>query len=62
MPRNQPKLYDLLRSLSTDMHMTSSRPCETCRDLTEKLGWKFGCYEWQEAQRQRQKTREATDA
>ncbi len=42
------RLYDLLRALSTDMHNTSTRPCKTCRDLTEKLGWPFGCYERQE--------------
>ncbi len=41
------KLYDLLRTLSTDMHQTSGRPCQTCHDLTEKLGWPFGCYERQ---------------
>ncbi len=41
-------LYDLLRNLSTDMHQASSRGCQTCRDMTEKLGWSFGCYELQE--------------
>jgi len=43
-------LYDLLRKLSTDMHQVSSRPCTTCRGLTEKLGWPFGCYQWQAQQ------------
>lgn len=45
------KLYDLIRALSADMHQTSNRPCQTCRELTEKLGWPFGCYEFQEKQR-----------
>ena len=39
-------LYDMLRSLSTDMHQASTRPCQTCHDLTDKLGWPFGCYEY----------------
>lgn len=55
MPTDSLKLYDLLRLLSADMHMDSSRPCKTCRDLTEKLGWPFGCYERQERSRQREK-------
>ena len=41
------KNYELLRNLSTDMHMASNRPCKTCRQFTEKLGWPFGCYERQ---------------
>ncbi len=47
------KLYGLLRNLSTDMHMVSSRPCKTCKDLTEKLSWPFGCYEYHEKRKQR---------
>ncbi len=42
-----PPLYELLRNLSTDMHVASNRPCKTCRQFTEKLGWPFGCYERQ---------------
>lgn len=40
-------LYDMLRALSTDMHQASTRGCQTCYDLTNKLGWPFGCYEMQ---------------
>ena len=40
-------LSDFLRALSTDMHQASGRPCQTCRDLTSKLGYPFGCYEYQ---------------
>lgn len=56
--RRTDKIYDLLRSLSADMHQGSTRPCKTCRDLTEKLGWPFGCYERQEMLKRRQ---EASD-
>ena len=48
MPMSEKGLYDLLRGLSIDMHMASTRPCETCRELTAKLGWPFGCYQRQE--------------
>lgn len=44
-------LYDLLRALSTDMHEASTRGCKTCRDLTAKLGYPFGCYELQHKRR-----------
>jgi hypothetical protein len=32
-----------LRALNVDMHQASTRPCSTCSDLTEVLGWPFGC-------------------
>ncbi len=46
-------LYDMLHSLSTDMHEASTRPCQTCYDLTNKLGWPFGCYEYQAVRKQK---------
>lgn len=54
MAANSAPLYDLLRNLSTDMHQASNRPCKTCRDFTEKLGWPFGCYERQELTHKRE--------
>jgi len=32
-----------LRALNIDGHQWSSRPCQTCSDLTDVLGWQFGC-------------------
>lgn len=37
------QLEKALHALSKDMHGSSSRPCSTCRDMTNALGWNFGC-------------------
>lgn len=34
---------EALRCLSEDMHMSSSRPCATCRVVSAAIGKPFGC-------------------
>jgi hypothetical protein len=42
-----PGWVSALKGLSLDMHTASMRPCPTCREMTELLGFPFGCYEYQ---------------
>ena len=50
-------LADFLHALSTDMHQASTRPCQTCYNLTSKLGYPFGCYEYQARRRKIESSR-----
>lgn len=36
-------LRDTLRLVSQDMHGTSTRPCDTCKQVTKAFGEPFGC-------------------
>lgn len=38
---------EALRLISKDMHTTSSRPCTTCKFISNVMGEPFGCYEYQ---------------
>jgi hypothetical protein len=41
------ELLTALTQLSLDMHTVSNRPCDTCKKITEAVGFPFGCYEYQ---------------
>jgi hypothetical protein len=50
-------LADAMRVLSIDMHIPSLRPCNTCKTITDLIGFDFGCYAYQEAHYQRGKSK-----
>ena len=43
--------------VSKDMHSVSSRPCETCRFVSNALGQPFGCYAFQDKKKTIEKER-----
>lgn len=38
---------EAFKAISLDMHGASTRPCPTCRLVTNVIGRPFGCYEFQ---------------
>ncbi|MGD2065597.1 MAG: hypothetical protein PVI43_00320 [Candidatus Bathyarchaeota archaeon] len=40
-------LIEAIKVLSVDMHTVSTRPCSTCKAMSEALGEPFGCYAYQ---------------
>lgn len=40
---NLNELMKGIAQLSVDMHMASTRPCQTCRKISDALGKPFGC-------------------
>ncbi len=40
-------LNQTLEIMSNDMHTVSSRPCQTCKVISNILGKPFGCYKFQ---------------
>jgi hypothetical protein len=55
------ELRAALRLVSNDMHNTSTRPCNTCRQVGRALGQPFGCYAYQiELSRRAMSTRQET--
>ena len=46
-------LIACLTLVSKDMHTVSSRPCETCRKISDVLEAPFGCYAYQEKRRKK---------
>ena len=43
---NKPYI-EAFNAISADMHAASTRPCPTCRLVTNVIGLPFGCYEFQ---------------
>jgi len=40
-------LNQTLEMMSNDMHTVSSRPCQTCKFISNVLGQPYGCYKFQ---------------
>lgn len=40
---------EVMKVMSVDMHLPSTRPCKTCDDISKKLGQPFGCYRYQQS-------------
>lgn len=45
------ELLTAIRACSEDMHLPTTRPCETCRKMTELLEEPYGCY-WYRSKRE----------